>query len=147
MKETDTEHLCMKCSVGVPNFLEEISGLSHSIIFLYFFALITEEGFLFSPCYSLELWIQISITFLFFFAFCFSSLHGYLSGLLRQSIILLFLHFIFLDMVLIPASCTISQTSVHTSSGTLSNRSNPLNLFVLPLYNPKGFDLGHTWMV
>ena len=35
-----------------PNFLEEISSLSHSIVFLYFFALITEEGFLISPCYS-----------------------------------------------------------------------------------------------
>ena len=28
------------------NFLEEISSLSHSIVFLYFFVLITEEGFL-----------------------------------------------------------------------------------------------------
>ena len=28
------------------NFLEEISSLSHSIVFLYFFALTTEEGFL-----------------------------------------------------------------------------------------------------
>ena len=33
----------MKCSHGISNFLEEISSLSHSIIFLYFFALITEE--------------------------------------------------------------------------------------------------------
>ena len=30
-------------------FFEEISILSHSIVFLYFFALITEEGFLISP--------------------------------------------------------------------------------------------------
>ena len=28
------------------DFLEEISSLSHSIVFLYFFALITEKGFL-----------------------------------------------------------------------------------------------------
>ena len=35
----------MKCSLGVSNFLEEIPRLSHSIVFLYFFALITEEGF------------------------------------------------------------------------------------------------------
>src|SRR5574340_1260476 len=39
-------HLCMKCSLGISNFLEEISSLSHYIVFLYFFALITEEGFL-----------------------------------------------------------------------------------------------------
>ena len=41
-----------------------------------------------------------------------------------------FLHFFFLGMVLIPVSSTMSWTSVHSSSGTLSVRSNPLNLFV-----------------
>ena len=41
-----------------------------------------------------------------------------------------FLHYFFLGIVLIPASCTMSWTSVHSSSGTLSIRSNPLNLFV-----------------
>ena len=39
-------HLCMTCSLGISNFLEEISSLSLSIVFLYFFALIAEEGFL-----------------------------------------------------------------------------------------------------
>ena len=39
-------HLCLICSLGISNFLEEISSLSHSIVFLYFFALITSEGFL-----------------------------------------------------------------------------------------------------
>ena len=38
-------HLCMKYSLGVSNVFEEISHLSHSIAFLCFFALITEEGF------------------------------------------------------------------------------------------------------
>ena len=52
----------MKSSLGVSNFLEEISSLPHSIVFLYFFALITEEGFLISPCCSLELCIQIDIS-------------------------------------------------------------------------------------
>ena len=36
----------MKCSLGISIFLEEISSLSHSVVFLYFFALIAEEGFL-----------------------------------------------------------------------------------------------------
>jgi len=57
-----------------------------------------------------------------------------------------FLHFFFLGMVLITASCTVSRTSIHSSSGTLSN----LTLWIYlsrPLYNRKGFDLGHTWMV
>ena len=39
-------------------------------------------------------------------------------------------HFSFLEMVLITASCTMSWTFVHSSSGTLSIRSNPLNLFL-----------------
>ena len=54
----------MKCSLGISNFLEEISSLSHSAVFLYFFALIAEEGFLISSCYSLELCIQMLISFL-----------------------------------------------------------------------------------
>ena len=41
-------------------------------------ALISEEGFLISPCYSLELCIQMLISFLFSCAFFFSSFHSYL---------------------------------------------------------------------
>ena len=41
-----------------------------------------------------------------------------------------FLHFFFLGMVLLPLSCTMSQTSVHSASGTLSIRFSPLNLFL-----------------
>ena len=54
----------MKCFLGISNFLEEISSLSHSIVFLYFFALIAEEGFLIAPYSSLELCIQLGISFL-----------------------------------------------------------------------------------
>ena len=71
-------HLCMKCSLGISNFLEEISTLSYSIVFFYFFVLITEEGLLISPCYSLELCIQMGISILFSFAFHFSSFYNYL---------------------------------------------------------------------
>ena len=39
-------YLCMKCSFGISDVLEEIPSLSHSVVFLYFFALIAEEGFL-----------------------------------------------------------------------------------------------------
>ena len=41
-----------------------------------------------------------------------------------------FLHMFSLGMVLLPVCCTMSRTSVHSSPGTLSIRSNPLNLFV-----------------
>ena len=50
----------MKCSVGISNFLEEISSLSHSVVFLYFFALIAEEGFLISAWLSREA-LQIAV--------------------------------------------------------------------------------------
>ena len=63
----------MKCSLGISNFLEEISSLSHSIVFLYSFALITEEGILISPCSSSELGILMGVSILFSFAFSFSS--------------------------------------------------------------------------
>ena len=41
-----------------------------------------------------------------------------------------FLHFFFLGMVLIPVFYIVSWTSFHSSSGTLSIRSSPLNLFL-----------------
>ena len=44
----------MKYSLGISNFLEEISSLSRSVVFLYFFALIAEEGFLIALGYSLR---------------------------------------------------------------------------------------------
>ena len=64
----------MKCSLGISNFLEKISSLP--ILLFSSIALITSEGFLISPCYSLELCIQMGMSFLFSFAssFCFSEL-------------------------------------------------------------------------
>ena len=47
-----------------------------------------------------------------------------------QTAILLFLYFFFLGIVLLPVSYTVSQTSVHNSSGTLSIRSSPLSVFL-----------------
>ena len=121
-------HLCMKCSLVISNFLEEIASLCHSVVFLYFFALITEEGFLISPCYSSELCIKMGISFLFSFAFCFSSFHSYLQASPDSHFAVL--HFFPMGVVLIPVSYTMSQTSVNSSSGTLSIRSRPLNLFL-----------------
>ena len=130
----------MKCSLGISNFLEEISSFSHSIVFLYFFALITEEVFLSLLAilwHSVLKWVYLSFSplpSLLFSAICKSSSDNHFA----------FLHFFFLGMVLITTSCTISRTSIHSSSGTLSIRSNPLNYLSLPLYNHKVFDLGHT---
>ena len=52
-----------------------------------------------------------------------------------------FLHLFFLGKVLITASCKMSWTCIHSSSGTLSDLI-PWIYFSLPLYNRKGFDLG-----
>ena len=95
------------------------------VVFVYFFPLFTEEGFLISPCYSLELfrcvylsafkWIYLSFsplpfTSLLFSTTCKSSSDNHFA----------FLHFFFLGMVLITTSCTMLRTSIHSSSGTLS---------------------------
>ena len=119
--------ICMKCSLGISNFLGEISSLSLSIAFLYFFALITEEGFLISPCYSLKLGIQMG-----YLSFSPLPLASLFSAICKASSDnhFAFLHFFFFVMVLITAPYTMSQAFVHSSSGSLFIRSNPLNLFV-----------------
>ena len=53
------------------------------------------------------------------------------------------LHFFFLEMVLITASWPMSPSYIHSSSGTLSDLIAWIYLS-LPLYNHKGFDLGHN---
>ena len=72
--------------------------------------------------------IQMDISF--FFSFAFSSLLSL--GICKASSDSHFalLHVFFLRIVLFTTSCTKLQTSVHSSSGTLSIRSNLLNLFV-----------------
>ena len=132
-------------SLGISNFLEEISSLSHSIVFLYFFCIdcwgrfsylsLLFFGTLDSNGYIFPFLLCLSFSLLFS-AICKASSDNHFA----------FLHFFFLGMVLITASCTMSWTSIHSSSGTLSTRSNPLSL-LLTWYNHKGFDLGHTWMV
>ena len=65
----------------------------------------------------------MGISFFFSFVFCFSSFHSYCKA--SSDSHFAFLHFFFLGMVLIPVSCTMSRTSIHSSSGTLSVRSSP----------------------
>ena len=69
-----------------------------------------------------------SVGCIFPFLYCFfTSILSYLWSLLRQS---LCLHeFLFLGDGLRTASCML-QTSVHSALGTLSTRSDPLNLFI-----------------
>ena len=97
----------MKCSHDISNFLVEISSLSHRIVFLYLIALISEERFLISPYYSLELCIQMGISFLFSLAFAyllFSDICKVSSGNHFAC-----LHSFFLGMVLTTASSTLEK--------------------------------------
>ena len=127
----------MKCSLGISNFLDEISSLSHSILFLYFFALFSQEGFLISPCYSVELCIQVvylsfsplSFPSLLFSAVCRASPDSHFP----------FLHFVFLGMILITTSCTVLWTFIHSSSDTLSTRLIHVYVSVLSGNGPKSF--------
>ena len=97
----------MKCSLGISNFLEEISSPSHSVVFLYFFALIAEEAFLSLlailwnsafRCLYLS-FSPLLFAFLLFTAICKASPDSHFA----------FLHFFSMGMVLIPVSCTMSQ--------------------------------------
>ena len=140
-------------------FFEEISSLSHSIVSLYFSALISEEVFLIFPYYSLELCIQMGISvhfgstytqmgisFLFAFAFSFSSFLSYLWGLFRQPFCLFCISFSWgLSWSQPPVQCH-KPPSIVFQALCLSDLI-PWIYFSLPLYNQKGFDLDHTWIV
>ena len=93
-------HLCMKSSLCISNFLEEISSLSHSIVFLYFFALIL--SLLAVLWNSVFKWLYLSFSllpftsFFFFFPTIFEASSDHLFD---------FLHLFFLGMVLITVQC------------------------------------------
>ena len=165
-------HLYMKYSLGVSNFLEEISILSHSVVFLYSLHWSLRKAFLtllailwnsafklvylifmkWSLVFPILLFSSISLhwslrkaflllldilwnsvfkwVYLSFFPFPFSSfLFSVLCKASSESHFA-FLNLFFLGMILSTPSYTMPWTSIHRSSGTLSIRSNPLNLFV-----------------
>ena len=110
------------------NFLEDSSSLP----ILCFPSIYLHCPFKKAFLYLLSiLWTLHSVRYFFPFLPCLSFLltSPQLSEiLLRQPLCLL--NFFFLGLVLVTASYTILWTSIHISSGSLSTRSNPLNLFV-----------------
>ena len=119
-------HLCMKCSLGFSNFLEEISSLSHSIVFLYFFALITEEVFLISPCYF---WNSAFKRVYLSFLLCFLLLFFSQLFVRPPQTAILFFAFLFLGDGLNP--CLLyNVTNLRPEFIRHSIRSSPLNLFL-----------------
>ena len=124
----------MKCSLGISNFLEEISSLSYSVVFLYFFALITEEGFLISPCYSLEL----CIIFPFLPCFSFLIFSQLFVGPPQMAILLFCISFSWgWSWSLPPVQCH-EPPSIVLQALYLSDLI-PWIYLSLPLYNCKGF--------
>ena len=115
----------MKCSFGISNFLER------SLVFpILLFSSISLHCSLRKASFSLLVILRnstFSYVYLSLSPLAFASLF---SGICKASSDshFAFLHLFFLGMVLIPVSCTMSRTSFHSSSGTLSIRSNPLNL-------------------
>ena len=121
-------HPYMICSLANSNFFEEISRPSNSLIFFYLFALFTYKVLLNLSVLCSGTLCSVGCIFPFSLAFQFSSFLGSLQGLLRKPLCLLV--FLFLGIALVTVSCTVLQISVHSSSGTLTTRSNPSNLFI-----------------
>jgi len=119
-------HLCIKCSLGILNFLVEISNpsllLFSSITLNFLLRRLSYLSLLF--CETLHSVGCFPFSFAFPF-FLFSAIHKDYSDnhftLLR---------FFFFEMVLITVSCIMLWISVRSSSGTLSTRSSLLNLFI-----------------
>ena len=134
----------MKCSLDVSNFLEWNLALfflllsSISLHCSFKKAFLSLLAIFWNSAFS---WVYLSLSLLLFAsllpsAICKASSDNHFA----------FLHFFFFVIALVTASHTMVWTCIHSSSGTLSTRSNPLNLSSPPLNNHKGFDLGHIWM-
>ena len=78
----------------------------------------------------------LSFTSLLFSAICKTSSDNHLA----------FLHFFFFELVLITDSCTCHKPLSIVLQALCLSELIPWIYFSLPLYNHKGFDLGHTWM-
>ena len=121
----------MKCSLAISNFLEGISGNSHMLLSCISLHCSFKKSFLFLVAILWNLAfrrVYISFSPLPFTSFLFSGIRKVSSDN----------HFAFLS----PADGSHHCTLYHNPSGTLSD----LILWIclsLPLYNHKGFDLGH----
>ena len=125
----------------LPIFLE-ISSLSHSIVFLYFFALFTEGGVPISPCYASELCIvRVSFPFLLLLVF-FSQLFVRPP---QAAILPPCISFSLGWFWSVPHAQCYEFLSIVLQALCLSDLI-PWIYLSPPLYNHKGFDLGQTWM-
>ena len=129
----------MKCSLGISNFLE--GSLVFPILLFSSISMPCSLRKAFFKSFLAILWNSaFRLMYLFFFPLLFTSL--LFSAICKASSDnhFAFLHFFFLGMVLITTYCTMLWTSVHSSSGTLSDLI-PWLYFLFPLNNCKGFHL------
>ena len=102
-------HCSQKRSLVFPILLFSCISLHWSLreVFISLLAILWNSAF---KCVYLS-FSPLPLASLFFSALCKASSDNHFA----------FLHFFFLGMILIPASYTVSRTSVHSSSGTLSD--------------------------
>ena len=135
----------MKCSLGISNFLEKTSSLSHSIAFLYFFTLITLGRV---SCFSLLFFGTLrSDGCICPFPLCRSLL--FFSRVfvrpLQTTVLRCCISFSWRWLWSpLPVLC-YEPPSMVLQALCLSDLL-PWIYLSLPLYNCKGFDLGHTCM-
>ena len=138
-------HLCMNCSLGISNFLEEIPSLPHSFIFLYSLPWSLRKAFLSVLAIlwnSAFRWI-----YLFFPHLPLASLLFLLFARPPQTTILPFcISFSWGWSWPLPPVTYSEHPSIVLQALCLSDLI-PWIYLSLHLYNHKGFDLGHTWMV
>ena len=133
----------MKCFLGVSDFLEEISSFSHSTVFLYFSALITETRL--SYLSLLFFGTLHSNGYIFPFLLCLLFLFSQLFVRPPQTTILLFcISFSWGGSWSLPPVQCHEPPSIVLQVLCLSDLILWIHLS-LPLYNCKGFDLGQTW--
>ena len=138
------DHLYMKCSLDISSFLEEISSLSCSVLFLYFFELFMEEQFksllslLWNSAFS---WVCLSLS-----PFPFTSLLSSAICKVSQTTSLPCISFSWQWFWSpSPVQC-YEPPSIVLQALCLPDLIHWIYLSP-PLYNPVGFDLSHIWMV
>ena len=134
----------MKYSLGISNFLEEISSLSHSVVFLYFFDCSLRKSFLslFAVFWNSAFkWVYLSFSSLPFASLLFAAIYKASSNNHFA-----FLHFFFLGMALIPALGQCHEPPPIILQALCLSDLIPWIYFSLPVYYHKVFDLGHTWV-
>ena len=115
--------LYFKCSLGISNFLEVISSLS----FLLFSSILCSLKKVYFSLQSSGTLHSVGYIFPFvlFLTLLFSAAY---KSLLDNHFT--FSHLFFFGFILVTTSCTMLETSTHSSSGTLFTKSNPLSLFI-----------------